>query len=103
MVREWDVARVGELEQRVFEAYLSGLHEVSATVNPQHVRLAYTAWMALFGLSTLVITAYTFQQAAQGLPGEAAVAGSPEEQAESRVALCASALDLADEARALMA
>ena len=101
MVREWEVARVRELEQTVFAAYLSGLREVNEMVNPRHVRLAYTAWMALFGLSTLVITAYTFLQAAQGLPGKT-VSGSPEDQAESRVALCAYALDLADEARALM-
>ncbi len=101
MVREWEAARMGELEQTAFAAYLSGLHEVVETVSPRQVRLAYSAWTALFGLSTLVITDYTFQQASQGLPGKT-VRGSPEEQAESWTALCAYALDLADEARALI-
>ena len=101
MVREWDAARLRELEQTVFPAYLAGIGETGGIVDPQQVRLAYTAWMAMYGLSALVIAQYTFLEAEQGFI-RTGMRESPEELAASWAELCRYCLDLADEARTLM-
>ena len=45
---EVDPGDLAALDHLVFDAYLEGLREGGWSGNPELIRLAYTAWLALF-------------------------------------------------------
>ena len=102
LLGEWDIARVIELEEATFTAYLGGLRRSGWNGDSRLVRLGYTAWMAVyFGLTCPTLVAYWMVPERQADAGHLFGAG-PDELSISWATLCNHALDLADEARDMM-
>lgn len=102
LLLEWEPAQIGELDAAVFTAYIAGLREAGWQGDPNHVRLGYAAWLALWCGAALPAAAAIWCQpdwAGRTLQQM----GRPQEDAAAAWAiLCAYALDRADEARGIM-
>lgn len=103
LLLEWEPARLGELDDAAFAAYIAGLEEAGWQGSVDLVRLGYTAWMALWcGLALPAATAFWCipERAARALQQ---FGHTQEEAAAAWATLCAYSLERADEARRLMA
>jgi len=102
LVFEVEPAAVAELEAAVYPAYLEGLREGGWQGNPELVRLAYTAWTALYtgAAAPALVTAVTSENMLPHVPRR--FGRSPDEVASGWAIMCKFSLDRADEARVLM-
>ena len=99
---DWDPLRVAELSEVAYTAYLTGLHASGWQGNDDQVRLAYTAWMALYW-GPPVTAAVAFFINDENRPSVLRIFGRPPEELPVPMAsLCAFAMECADEARILM-
>lgn len=99
---DWEPAQVTNLSNVAYDAYLGGLRAVGWSGNEQHVRLAYTSWMALhFGL--ILPTAYEWVMSPENHQDALRLFGrQPDAILAAWEPLCQFTLDCADEARGLL-
>ncbi len=97
---EFDAERAIELDQVVFAAYVDGLREAGWRGPVEHVRLGYTAALAL-RWSVLVSTLRLLVEGAQPVRTSQGWRVSPEANLRQLVLTCQYMLDRADEARRL--
>jgi hypothetical protein len=99
---EFDAQRATELEGVVFAAYVDGLREAGWTGPVEHVRMGYTAALAL-RWSVLIGTLRLLVEGAQPVRTSQGSQVSPEANLRQLVLTCRYMLDRADEARRLLA
>jgi hypothetical protein len=99
---EFDGERAIELEQVVFAAYVDGLREAGWRGPVEHVRLGYTAALAL-RWSVLISTLRLLVEGAQPVRTSQGWQVSPEANLRQLVLTCQYMLDRTDEARRLLA
>jgi hypothetical protein len=99
---EFDAERALELDEVVFAAYVDGLREAGWRGPVEHVRLGYTASLAL-RWSVLVSTLRLLLEGAQPVRTSPGRQVSPEANLRQLVLACQYMLDRADEARHLSA
>jgi hypothetical protein len=99
---EFDAERAIELDQVVFAAYVDGLREAGWRGPVEHVRLGYTAAVAL-RWNVLVSTLRLLVEGAQPVRTSQGWRVSPEANFRQLVLTCQYMLDRADEARRLSA
>lgn len=99
---DWEPTDVATLSSAAYDAYLQGLHAAGWQGDPRQIRLAYTAWLALyFGLSMPAIIEIGFD-----VGNHEWIRSMFEREPATLVApwidMCATMLAYADEARILM-
>jgi hypothetical protein len=99
---EFDAERAMELEQVVFAAYVDGLREAGWSGPVDHVRLGYTAALAL-RWSVLISTLRLLVDGAQPVRTSQGSQVSPQANLRQLVLACKYMLDRAEEARRLSA
>jgi hypothetical protein len=102
LVFEWEPARMRDLEEAVVEPYVAGLRDTGWGGNPELIRLAYTAWIALHcGVVAPALMGHWCVQKQEEAVGTL-FERSLDEAASGWATMCAFALSRADEARELM-
>ena len=100
MLYEFDPAGLPVLEAAAYPEYLAGLREAGWDGDPQQVRLAYCAWLALW--CGAMMPAFASLYGAENGPGITLFDCQPEEMIAGWAIMCDFALDRGEEARRLV-
>lgn len=100
---DWEPEQVLALSTIAYDAYLQGLYASGWRGNEDHIRLAYTTWMAMYFGPPVAAGIHFVLQEELRADTLRLLSRSPEQVPQPFLALCEFSLDCADEARRLMA